>query len=85
MASGAIYLVGGPLASTVAAIIGATVGGVALKEVIGEVTSTPHTEDFARSLEAGSVILWVRVENDEAKDKAETILTANGGSNVHLH
>ncbi|MDP7547632.1 MAG: hypothetical protein QGF20_10100, partial [Alphaproteobacteria bacterium] len=39
---------------------GAAVGGIAVKEILDEVTSTPHTEDFARSLEAGSVILWVR-------------------------
>jgi hypothetical protein len=85
IASGAIFLAGGPLASTIAGVIGATVGGVAVKEVISEVTSTPHTEDFARSVEAGSVILWVRVEDEAAEKKAKEILSANGGSNVHLH
>ncbi len=85
IASGAIYLIGGPVSSVIAAVIGTTVGGVAVKEVIDEVTSTPHTEDFARSVEAGSVILWVQVENDKQQTKAQEILTANGGQNIHLH
>jgi len=85
VASGAVFLVGGPVASTIAAIIGATVGTKAVAEVVSEVTSTPHTEDFARSLEAGSVILWVRVEDNEQRTIAETLLTENGGQNVHLH
>ncbi|MCW9033234.1 MAG: hypothetical protein OQJ97_03370 [Rhodospirillales bacterium] len=85
IASGAIYLVGGPVSSVIAAVIGATVGGVAVKEVIEEVTSTPHTEDFARSVEAGSIILWVNVETAELQATAEEILQANGGQNIHLH
>ena len=68
VASGAIYLAGGPMAATIAALIGAAVGTVAAKEVIEEVTSTPHTEDFARAVEAGSIILWVRISDDAAKD-----------------
>ena len=54
MASGAILLVGGTVSATIAGIIGAAVGGIAVKEVLDEVTSTPHTEDFARSLEAAA-------------------------------
>jgi hypothetical protein len=85
VASGAIFLAGGPVAASVAALIGATTGVIAAKEVIEGVTSTPHTEDFARSLEAGSVILWVRTTTDEREQTAMTVLNENGGSNVHLH
>ena len=66
VASGAIFLAGGPVAATIAAVIGAAVGGVAVKDLLEEVTAKPHTEDFARSLAAGSVILWVRAP-DEAR------------------
>lgn len=85
VASGAVFLAGGPIAAAIAAIIGAAVGGVAVKELLEEVTAKPHTEDFARSLAAGSVILWVRVGTQEQQQTAIRILTDAGGSNVHLH
>jgi len=85
VASGAILLAGGPVAATIAGIIGAATAGVAAKEVLGEVTATPHTEDFARSLAAGSVILWVRAQDDSREKSAAEIMSANGGSNIHVH
>lgn len=85
VASGAILLAGGPLAATLAGIIGAATAGVAAKEVLEEVTATPHTEDFARSLVAGSVILWVRVDDDNREKAAAETMSANGGHNVHVH
>ena len=85
VASGAILLVGGTVSATIAGIIGAAVGGIAVKEILDEVTSTPHTEDFARSLEAGSVILWVRTPDQDLERAATAILEQNGGVNVHIH
>lgn len=85
VASGAIFLAGGPMAATVAAVIGAAVGGVAVKEVLEEVTATPHTAQFARSVEAGSVILWVRADAPEREETAARILSESGGTNVHSH
>jgi hypothetical protein len=83
VASGAILLAGGPLAASIAAIIGAAVGGVAVKDLLEEVTSKPHTEDFARSLAAGSVILWVRAEDKMQERRAREILGASCAANVH--
>ncbi len=85
VASGAIFLAGGAIAATVAGIVAAAVGGVAAKELLDEITSSPNTEDFARSLEAGSVILWVRVSDAARMSAARTILEENGGANVHIH
>ncbi len=85
VASGAIYLAGGALAATIAGIVAAAVGGIAAKELLDEVTSSPNTEDFARSLEAGSVILWVRVSDAARMGAARAILEENGGANVHIH
>lgn len=85
VAAGAILLAGGAMAATIAGIIGAAVGGIATKELLAEVTATPHTEDFARSLDAGSVILWVRVETDEDQKKAAELLDRCGGANTHVH
>jgi hypothetical protein len=84
VASGAIFLAGGPVAATMAAVIGAAVGGAAVVDLLGEVTAKPHTEDFARSLAAGSVILWVRAPDEARQARARAILEANGAGNVHV-
>ena len=85
VASGAIFLAGGPMAAAVAGLIGAATGVIAAKEVIEGVTSSPHTEDFARSLAAGSVILWVRAATPELEVVASTLLIQSGAGNVHIH
>ncbi len=85
VASGAIFLAGGPMAATLAAVIGAAVGGMAIKEILDDVTAKPHSEDFVRSVEAGSVILWVRTEDREQEAEATRILGAHGAANVHSH
>ncbi len=84
VASGAIALAGGPATAALAGIVGAAVGGMAAKEFLEEVTAQPHTEDFARSLEAGGVILWVRGEDDAQCRRASDILITEGGTNVHV-
>mgnify|MGYP000958500393 CR=1 FL=1 len=84
VASGLIFLAGGPVTATLAAVAGAAVGGMAVKEFLEEVTVQPHTEDFARSIEAGGVILWVRADSDEQCQRAGDILATKGGHNVHV-
>lgn len=83
VASGAVLLIGGPIAAAVAGVVGAATAGIAAKEVLDGVTAAPHTEDFARALAAGGVILWVRTNNDDRERDAVTTLGAAGGENVH--
>jgi hypothetical protein len=83
VASGAIFLAGGPMAAAIAGLIGATVGGVAIAELLSTVTSRPHAEAFARAVAAGNIVLWVRIEDDEAEAGARRILMAHGAHNVH--
>ena len=85
VASGAIMLAGGPTTALIGGLIGAAVGGIAVKDIIEGVTATPHTEDFARAVEAGSVILWVRAANTAGEDAAVAVLRASGATNVHVH
>ena len=83
VASGAIVLAGGPTAALLAGAIGAAVGGLAIRELLEEVTAKPHREDFARSLHVGSVILWVRADTEERRALAQRLLAEAGGTNVH--
>jgi hypothetical protein len=85
VASGALFLAGGPIGEIIGAVVGATVGGIALKEVLDEVTATPHTEDFARAVNAGSIILWVRALGEDKQVKAQEVFSRVGAGNVHLH
>ena len=85
VASGAVLLAGGPMAATIAGLVAAAVGGIAAKEIVDEVTSSPHTEDFARSLEAPGLILWVRAVDGDRERTASRILTDCGATNVHTH
>ena len=83
--AGAVILAGGPVAATVAGLVAAAVSGAAVKEVLDEVTATPHREAYIRALAAGSVILWVRVETAADEQKAIAIMKDSGGLNVHAH
>ena len=83
--AGLIAIVGGPITAPIAALVAAGVGGAAVKEYLDEVTSHPQTDEFARALEAGGVILWVCIGDDSAKeDKAREALIVSGGRNVHV-
>ena len=83
--AGLIALAAGPVGAAIAGLIAAGVGGVALKELTEEITARPHSAEFARALAAGSILLWVDAENADPRSKAMEILTASGGSNVHLN
>lgn len=87
VASGAVALFGGPATAAAAFAVGAGVGTMALGEFIDEITSTPHTEDFARAVDAGSVILWVRIDPDkaDAEATARKVFEEYGASNIHVH
>jgi len=83
--AGIILLSGGPIAATVAALVGAGLGGAALKELFDDYTAPRHSDDFAAALHAGAALLWVRCEDPERELTATRILEEAGGSHVHVH
>lgn len=83
--AGIILLSGGPIAATVAALVGAGLGGAALKELFDDYTAPRHTEDFTAALHAGAALLWVRCEDSERELTATRILEEAGGRHVHVH
>ncbi|WP_448191772.1 hypothetical protein [Azospirillum sp. sgz301742] len=82
--AGLIAIVGGPIAASVAALVAAGLSGIAIKDYLDELTSHPETDEFARALEAGGVILWVRADSPTAELDASAVLTREGGKNVHV-
>ena len=83
--AGIVLISGGPIAATVAALVGAGLGGAALKELFDDYTAAPHREEFAAALEAGAALLWVRCADPELEARALRLLEESGGRHVHVH
>jgi hypothetical protein len=83
--AGIILVSGGPIAATLAALVGAGLGGAALKELFDDYTAAPHGEEFAAALQAGAALLWVRCADSELELRALRILEEAGGRHVHIH
>ena len=83
--AGIIVLSGGPIALTVAALVGAGLGGAALKELFDDYTASHHSEDFEAALRAGAALLWVRCPDPDSGLAATRILEEAGGAHVHAH
>lgn len=83
--AGIIMISGGPVAATLAAVVGAGLGGAAVKELLDGYFSPSHKDEFVAALEAGALLLWVRVDDPEMEQVALRILTEAGGRNAHMH
>ena len=83
--AGIIMLSGGPIAATLAAVVGAGLGGAAIKELLDGYSAPQHKDEFAAAIQAGAVHLWVRVDDPEMETGALRILTQAGGRNAHMH
>ncbi len=83
--AGIVLLSGGPIAVALAAVVGAGLGGAALKELFDRYTAAPHREEFAAALEAGAALLWVRCDDAEIELRALRVLDEAGGRHVHIH
>jgi hypothetical protein len=83
--AGIVLISGGPIAVTLAALVGAGVGGAALKELFDDYAAAPHRDEFAAALQAGAALLWVRCVDAEVELRATRILEEAGGRNVHVH
>ena len=83
--AGIILISGGPIAATVAALVGAGLGGAALKELFDDYAAAPHRDEFAAALKAGAALLWVHCADSELELRASRILEEAGGRHVHIH
>ena len=84
-AAGLIALASGPVGVAVAGALAAGLTGAALVDLLDEVRATPHTKAFARALEAGAILLWVRVTDEASARKAEEIMARHNASDLHRH
>src|SRR5579863_1145318 len=83
--AGIVLISGGPIAATLAALVGAGLGGAALKELLDDYAAAPHRAEFAAALAAGAALLWVRCADADLELRALRILDEAGGFSVHIH
>ena len=83
--AGFSMLSGGPIAAGFAALVGAGVGAMALKEVVDRLVANRHSTGFAEALKQGGVLLWVRLEDAGKEAKALDILRGAGGIDPHIN
>ncbi|HEV8680540.1 MAG TPA: hypothetical protein VGQ90_14285 [Stellaceae bacterium] len=83
--AGIVLISGGPIAATIAALVGAGLGGAALKELFDDYAAAPHREAFAVAIAAGTALLWVRCADPELELRALRLLEEAGGRHVHIH
>ncbi len=84
-AAGLIGIATGPVGAAISAAVAAGFTGAAVAELLSTIKATPHTESFARALESGALLLWVRAGDEERQAKAHGIMTSHGAQDVHPH
>lgn len=84
-AAGLIMVASGPVGVAVSGLMAAGITGYAMRELLEDIKATPHTEEFARALEQGAVLLWVRAPSQARQSVARDVLTRHGAKDVHLH
>lgn len=83
-AAGFVAIATGPVGVAIAGLVGAGVAGLALEELLEDLMVKDKAKSFARALEEGQALLWVRVgESADAADRARAVLEAHGGQGVH--
>lgn len=83
--AGIVLVSGGPVAVALGALVAAGLGGAAIKEILDRYSANEHSAEFAAALEAGAVLLWVRIDDPELEPAAIRLLEEAGGRNAHLH
>jgi len=83
--AGIALISGGPVAAVIAALVGAGLGGAALKEFFDDYTAAPQRAAFEAALRAGAVLLWARCAAPEREREALRLLEEAGGRHAHVH
>jgi hypothetical protein len=83
--AGFIAIATGSVGAAIAGLIAAGVGGVALKELMDEVTAQPHAALFAKALSDGSILLWVDSPTADHESKATAVLASLGAADIHTN
>jgi hypothetical protein len=77
--AGVILLASGPWGALAAGIAGLAGGALALEPLLDRITQSAHARGFAKALESGRILLWVRTADADRVAGAEAALLNSGG------
>jgi hypothetical protein len=85
--AGAIAVIasGGALAAAIAVAIAGGAACAGLGALLASAVAHRHREHVVEQLAQGGLVLWVSLQDDEAKRRALQVLTKAGGRDVHVH
>ncbi|MFW5679070.1 MAG: hypothetical protein ACOC3D_02300 [Pseudomonadota bacterium] len=66
-------------------VIGAAVAGTLAASVLGHVLDRRHADWLQEQLDAGGILLWVRIADEDKAEIAVPILTRHAVHDVHVH
>ena len=81
----AVAATGGALALAVAAAAAGGLAGAGIGAIFAMAIGEHHAKTIQSHLEAGGILAWVRIDNDEEERKATQLLSEAGGADIHTH
>ncbi len=80
-----VVATGGGAALAIAAALASGATGAGIGALLANAIEKSHAEKLAKDMEAGGLLLWVAVDDEQSEKNAIDILQARGGVNVHAH
>ncbi len=81
----AVIASGGALALAIAAAIVGSAAGASLGGFLAGAIAEHHAKHIQRQIEQGGLVLWVKVGDNDAEQRAIAVLEQSGASDVHAH
>jgi hypothetical protein len=81
----AVVASGGALALAIAAAIVGSATGASLGGLLASAMAERHAHRIEEQIAKGGLVLWVRVDDDDAERRACAVLENAGAHDVHIH
>ncbi len=85
IATAVVAAAGATVAATAAAVAIAGLPAAAIGVLLARRTDKRHKDYYARQIEHGGILLWVRVADKEKERRAVEVLRSHSGKDVHVH
>lgn len=81
----AVAATGGALALTAAAAAAGGLAGAGIGAIFAKAIGEHHAKTVQSNLEAGGILAWVRIDNEDEERTATQVLSESGGADIHTH
>lgn len=84
-AMAAAVAAGGGVAAAIAAVAVVGLPAAVIGALLARRAGKHHRDYYAKQIEHGGILLWVRVDTPEKEKKAVEIMRSHSGKDVHVH